>query len=208
MGAFDDLIPAQPAGVAASPAPADASRNGFLDAISRVGIQSPSGAPMESGSGAVASGVQPVIEIGKSPQAQDPNDFSAKFNTQLSPEEEAKYQSWAKAQNRQNDVYDYDLRGFWKAGNQFAENGHGADSFKKPNHPTFSDQSIYHGVTDDSGQQQLGGSWGQTTTGMDTYTPSTQMMSTPQAATALQDYFKKYERGVWLQMPDSIGSKE
>lgn len=66
------------------------------------------------------------------------------YNTQLSPEEESKFQSW-KAQNAPNDSgADYDLRGAYKAGlTKDIASGHWPDTYKKPNHPTFSEESIY-----------------------------------------------------------------
>ena len=42
--------------------------------------------------------------------ATDPNDFSERYNTKLSPEEESRFQEWARKENRAGDVYDYDLR--------------------------------------------------------------------------------------------------
>ena len=83
-------------------------------------------------------------------------DFTDRFNTHLSPAEEAAFQKWATSQGRdyRNDLFDYDMRGAWKAGAGAADNGHFPDTFKKPNHPTFSDQSQYNGQ---SGYQ--GGTW-------------------------------------------------
>ena len=76
-------------------------------------------------------------------------DYSDKFNTVLAPDEEEKYQAWATENHREKDVYDYDLRGAWKelqSGTMSEdERGHLGDKYKKPNHPTFSDQSIYSG---------------------------------------------------------------
>ena len=125
----------------------------------------------------------------------DPKNLSSQYNTQLTPAEEKQFQAWALANNRVNDTYDYDLRGFWKSGNQFSDNGHGSDQFKKPNHPTFSNQSIY------STEEAQGGSWTETPNGATVYEPSAQMMSQSGAPESLQDYFKRYERGNWLQMP-------
>lgn len=84
----------------------------------------------------------------------DLNDFSDKFNTQLTEDEEKQYQAWAKKIGHERDVYDYDLRGAWKAGAVQAENGHFPDTFKKPNHPTFSVESKYH-----DGKKYVGGHW-------------------------------------------------
>lgn len=85
------------------------------------------------------------------------NDFTNKFNTQLSPQEELMFLKWAEAQNKLRDLYDYDLRGAYKelqSGDmKVAANGHLGDKYKKPNHPTFSDQSIYHSL------QNVGGHW-------------------------------------------------
>jgi len=75
----------------------------------------------------------------------DPNDFSERYNTKLTPEEEAEFQKWERAR----DVYDYDARGAWKelqSGTMSEDaRGHLGDKYKKPNHPTFSDESLYHG---------------------------------------------------------------
>ena len=66
------------------------------------------------------------------------------YDTKLSPEDEAKFQDW-KAKYAPNDSgQDYDLRGAYKAGVTPDPNtGHMPDTFKKPNHPTFSNESQY-----------------------------------------------------------------
>lgn len=80
-------------------------------------------------------------------------DLSAEFNTKLSPEEEKQFQAWAKANGRERDTADYDLRGAWKDNAQEAGNGHLPDTWKKPNHPTFSSESKY------SSAERRGGRW-------------------------------------------------
>lgn len=82
------------------------------------------------------------------------SDYSDRYNTKLTPEEEAAYQAWAQANNRTKDVYDYDMRGYYKSGEAQSDNGHFPDTYKKPNHPTFSDQSMYHNV-----DGNVGGHW-------------------------------------------------
>lgn len=72
-----------------------------------------------------------------------PSDLSAEFNTSLDPQEEAMFQAWAAKTGRTGDVYDYDLRGAWKDNAKAAMNGHFPDTYKKPNHPTFSQESVY-----------------------------------------------------------------
>lgn len=100
---------------------------------------------------------------------QDPYDFTDKYNTKLSDKEEAQFQKEMK--DSLGDLYDYDVRGFWKEMKNGTaskdKNGHGIDKYKKPNHITFSDESIYNGV---DGYQ--GGHWTQDETGAYTYTPS------------------------------------
>jgi hypothetical protein len=102
-------------------------------------------------------------------------DMTGRYNTQLSPADETKFQAWGAAntkdgRNPANDTFDYDMRGFWKAseGNPtFADNGHAGDAFKKPNHPSFSDQSQY------SGQDGYkGGHWNDVGDGKYTFDPS------------------------------------
>jgi hypothetical protein len=78
------------------------------------------------------------------------------YNTPLSPQEEGLFQAWAERMGRMGDLHDYDLRGAWKANAKAAMNGHLPDTFKKPNHPTFSDESKYHGA-----DGALGGKWTQ-----------------------------------------------
>lgn len=66
------------------------------------------------------------------------------YDTQLSPEQETAFQAWKQQYAPRDSGYDYDLRGAFLAGLQpSAENGHWPDTYKKPNHPTFSNQSIY-----------------------------------------------------------------
>lgn len=73
----------------------------------------------------------------------EPQDYS-QLDTKLPPDKEADFQKW-KAQYAPNDSgADYDLRGAYLKGYKpSAENGHFPDVFKKPNHPTFSDQSKF-----------------------------------------------------------------
>jgi hypothetical protein len=76
------------------------------------------------------------------------------YDTQLSEEEEREFQRW-KAKYAPNDSgADYDLRGAFKAGMKPGDDGHWDDEYKKPNHPTFSDESIYA-----SERPDLAGHW-------------------------------------------------
>ena len=114
-------------------------------------------------------------------------DFTKQFNTELTPEETANFNSWANQQPRNIDdeKYDYDIQGWWKNNqSQSLNDGHLIDQFKKPNHPTFSDQSQYHGK---NGLQ--GGTWNQLPDKSYTFTPGSTNLENFSPA-ELQDYFK------------------
>lgn len=125
----------------------------------------------------------------------DPRDLTADFNTPLSPEEEAAFQKWAGT--RIKDTYDYDLRGAWKdiAAGKISEDdrGHLPDTYKKPNHPTFSNESIY------SSKDMPGGKWVEKNYKWQ-YIPSQTNLRyrTPEE---LSEYFKKHEPDVRLVLP-------
>jgi len=92
------------------------------------------------------------------------------FNTPLAEGEQAQFGAW-KDQNAPNDSgQDYDLQGAYKYGLSPAENGHWSDRFKKPNHPTFSNESQYAGYGNP-------GSWRG-----ETFTPPAQPIATPAQA--------------------------
>lgn len=114
-------------------------------------------------------GVLPVRGsiINRAPD-KDPRDMTDQYNTKLTPEEEAAYQKWAAELSKKagrdisGDTYDYDMRGAFKGGaGQSGDNGHFPDTYKKPGHPTFSDQSIYHGVDGHEGGRwdKVDGNW-------------------------------------------------
>lgn len=136
------------------------------------------------------------------PAQADPYDYTDRYNTKLSPAEEAAFQAWGKQQASQSgrnpagDTYDYDMRGFWKSGQDFAANGHAGDQFKKPNHPTFSTYSQYNGV---DGNQ--GGTWGGGQNGQPwTFTPSATNLQAHDVGD-LQRYFNEVESGNRLIIP-------
>lgn len=126
---------------------------------------------------------------------KDENDLSDKYNTKLSGADEAKFQEWAKDHPKLASTYDYDARGFFKAGAGEAANGHGSDEFKKPNHPTFSDQSKYSGVDGNAG-----GTWGKEGDA-DTFTPSATNLKN-MSPEQLKRYFAKVEPGAKLFLPN------
>lgn len=129
-----------------------------------------------------------------------PDDMSGQYNTQLTPEQETAYQAWAKQQGRERDVENYDLRGAWlelQNGTMSEdERGHLGDKYKKPNHPTFSTESIYNGK---DGYQ--GGVWSRNGN-VDIYTPQHKL--TPEQAKRLRLYFAQNEEGVALNLKDKV----
>lgn len=125
----------------------------------------------------------------------EPADFSELYNTPLNDHEEKSFQQWASDNKKLNDLRDYDLRGFWKDGGQFADNGHGSDTYKKPNHPTFSTGSKYHGVDD-----MQGGTWD-----ADQFHASeTNLGMNP--LDKLQGYFNKVEPETQLEVPNRFAT--
>lgn len=66
------------------------------------------------------------------------------YDTQLSEAEETAFKAWKKKWAPNDSGADYDLRGAFRSGfKPDPDTGHWPDTYKKPNHPTFSDQSIY-----------------------------------------------------------------
>jgi hypothetical protein len=133
--------------------------------------------------------------------------FRGRFNTELTPEETFSYHNWLDEESkktgkdRSNDAIDYDLQGFYKDGQTFSEeNGHGSDRYKKPNHPTFSDQSRYHGIKDANGTWE-GGAWGEDANGT-TFTPSKRMLETTHPANWLRSYMRDVEPGTTLLLKE------
>ena len=81
---------------------------------------------------------------------QDPEN---NMNTILTEKEEKEFQKWVQQEKENGNIpeadnsFDYDYRGYWKTyaskGRDVRVDGHYPDMFKKPNHPTFSTESIW-----------------------------------------------------------------
>lgn len=128
-----------------------------------------------------------------------PNKFdSTEFDTKLGTDDEQKFQKWKAQYAPNDDGSDYDLRGAFQSGiTPDAERGHFPDTFKKPNHPTFSTESKWNGFKDSSGQVYLGGKWGEDK-------GKTNFLASPtnlQFHNDLQDYFKRVEPDSNLILP-------
>lgn len=129
-------------------------------------------------------------------------DFTNLFNTYLPPEQESFFDAWLAVESARQgrdvrkDLQDYDLKGMWLAGDSFGgDNGHGTDMHKKPNHPTFSNQSKFSGV---GGME--GGAWRWTPGGHEFEVGATNLYS-PQE---LQAYFLRAEPGNRVSFPQGL----
>lgn len=132
--------------------------------------------------------------------------FKNRFNTPLTSEEEKAFVAWAKEnkKNPDNETIDYDLRGLWKSGGKFGDSGHATDRYKKPNHPTFSEESMYHDTPTPSGGRYIGGKWTHPADdARGTFTPSMEMLDTTHPSSMLKGYFNKYEPEYDLVLPES-----
>jgi len=125
--------------------------------------------------------------------AMDADQLGA-YDTRLSPSDEKALQAWKKQYAPDDSGGDYDLRGAYKAGlKPDPQNGHWPDTFKKPNHPTFSEESQYHG------KEYRGGRW--------VYAEDGKPMAFEQSDTnaqhwpewAIKDYLNRAEPGVALK---------
>jgi hypothetical protein len=130
------------------------------------------------------------------------------YNTKLSAENESRFKNWTAAQSKargrdmSNDDIDYDLRGYWLNGGHKSEAaGHMPDTYKKPNHPTFSNESIYHGKPDSRGGKFEGGKWeGDDKTGW-VFKPTRHMLSNTHNLENMKRYMAENEKGVKLVLP-------
>ncbi len=131
--------------------------------------------------------------------APDPLDFSARYNTPIPPNRQAAFDQWVQSRttagrNPLNDRYDYDVNGYFLSGAANDPRGHGPDTFKKPNHPTFSNESMYHGQDGNYGGRwimQNGGSF---------YEPSAHNIRM-HGADKLKQYFQQVEPDTQLLVP-------
>lgn len=150
--------------------------------------------------------------------ADDPLDFTDQFNTSLGVADAPMWQSFSQKYG-ESTKYDYDMQGFHAAnpdsniasGNQNAGIlEHFPDTYKKPNHPTFSTESIFHGKTyndthldDKEGKDNElyeGGSWSLSDDGGFAFTPGATNLKN-HSTQELLDYFKKYEPNNHLILP-------
>ena len=123
----------------------------------------------------------------------DADAVSKQSETSLTPDEEQDYSLTWKPQNAPRDSgFDYDLRGAYKsdrAGTPPARDsrGHGADTFKKPNHPAYSAGSK---IKDPGGLEP--GVWSQDAQGRSEFIPGPANLAY-HSPDKLRDYFARVE---------------
>lgn len=135
------------------------------------------------------------LGVTKAATSVEPQDYTDKYNTKLNPDEEAKFQAWAVQNKKTKDTFDYDLRGAWKEGSAGTGGEHSPDTYKKPNHPTFSNQSKYNGA-----EGKTGGEWVDQGNGKYLFNASDTNVSNL-GEQGLRDYFSKYEKGNSVNLP-------
>lgn len=113
------------------------------------------------------------------------------YDTKLSQSDERSFQDW-KQQHAPNDSgEDYDLRGAFKAGVTPGDNGHWPDTYKKPNHPTFSVESQYA-----KDRPELAGHWEG-----EQFIPPDPKATSPQPATKSSIDDLRYSRDIATKWP-------
>jgi len=172
----------------------DQPRNALLGASAGSGVSAPLNRLLVAG---------PLAPVAKTPRQMDES-MSRNYETKLLPEQMPAFQAYvenlAVLQGRPvpdvlRDVHDYDLQGAFLSGLQPDDRGHLQDTYKKPNHPTFSDQSRYNGI---DGNQ--GGVWDQVN-GADRFRAGMTNVQNMGGANGLRQYFNQYEPGVRLVLP-------
>lgn len=134
------------------------------------------------------------------PGVIDQNDFSNQYNTPIPSARQGEFNDWLVKQKAKtgrdplHDRYDYDVNGFFLSGQGTDERGHATDQFKKPNHPTFSNESIYHGK-----DGNYGGRW-ITQAGKTFFEPGVTNLN-HHTAPGLKSYFDMYEPDVTFLPP-------
>jgi hypothetical protein len=103
------------------------------------------------------------------------------------------YRSRLEGRDVSQDEQDYDLESFYNDQKQATSPGHLPDTYKKPNHPTFSDESRYHVPV-----LQQGGTWNED----GQFSPSSANIQNMGPAN-LQRYFNEVEGADKLNLPEN-----
>ncbi len=123
--------------------------------------------------------------------------YLREYNTELTQDKFDKFYKWGleKYGNLENLLYEmgtYDVQGAWKSGDVYKTDsrGHGTDKWKKPNHRTFSTESVYHS------EKTPGGRWLKTPSGIQ-FHPSKITLDL-YGVEQIQKYFREHEPNVRL----------
>jgi hypothetical protein len=120
-------------------------------------------------------------------------DWYNKYNTELPQEAIPTFFQWVEKMKEQTgrnillDKNSYDIQGYFLSGDwKNFGGGHMPDTYKKPNHTSFSDESIYHGVDGFEGGkwEKINDKW--------QFNPSMTNIDI-HGAKGLIDYFNEYE---------------
>lgn len=128
------------------------------------------------------------------------DDIASKYNTPLNTEQEKRdYEAWKSGLPTSMDRSgkDYDLTGAFMKGLAPGEDGHLPDTYKKPNHPTFSNESVYSGK--DHG---VGGKWAQDDKGKWTFEASEDQLKHI-SAKEMQEYIRNSDPDTTLVIPSA-----
>lgn len=133
-------------------------------------------------------------------------EFYNRYNTPLTPDERKGLYSFLMdlsmrdGRNAFNDLNNYDMAGAYQVGrNEQGGNGHFTDAYKKPNHPTFSDESQYHGI-----DGHYGGHWDEGVEGW-SFTPSAWNLENLPPED-MKRYFAEHEPEARLILPNETGN--
>lgn len=84
-----------------------------------------------------------ILDSFLSSHESDNESSKQSFDTPVPSDRVPEFEQWVKQYAPSQDSGDYDYGGAFLAGSLPDQNGHWTDTFKKPNHPTFSDESQY-----------------------------------------------------------------
>lgn len=135
----------------------------------------------------------------QAPAAQPaPGGPTDQFDQPIPPDRQQEYEQWkAKLPADQQSTADYDLQGAFLAGiKPDPKTGHLDDTYKKPNHPTFSTDSVYSG--DKSGE--VGGRWVKVGDKWRFFASPDNLKH--YSVDELRDYFRRHEPDSTLILPD------
>lgn len=129
--------------------------------------------------------------------AAAPQDYGKKYNSVVDPKSAADFEAWKSGLPADMDKSgkDYDLAGAFNAGLTPEADGHLPDTYKKPNHPTFSNESVYSGKEDG-----VGGKWSKDEAGKWTFEASPDQLKINKPDD-IKSYFSTKERDSRLLLP-------